>query len=431
MNQLTSKKIPKARWFYLLPVFFFVNFFGFMDRQVISYALPGGMGCDLGLNATFAGLASGIFAAGALFLQPAAGQMAAKGKVKNFVTFSIIAWSICSLLTGFVKNEWQLLIIRFLLGLFEGVLSPAVLTLMTFWFPDKNGERAKATSVFLTALSAAGIFTGPLSGMVLEFSNWRVLFMILGFVGIATAVLWAIFVSERPETAKWLSMEERDYIVTTIYEEREKVKQKSNAISRYDKFPFGELLRNKYFWLLSIIGFTVNMGQHGFNMWMPTMIQNLGIENMAVVGWICVLPNVLVFLGLWAWTFISTKVKDRRLTTGIPILLLGVFLVLSTFVSENILIGIAMICITSFFILGHTPSYYTLPSLLLVQELDGPARGLIGTAMGFGAFIGPFVVGHLISFTGTTTAGMYFLGGVLAVGFIVSLLLPKNIGVQS
>lgn len=428
VNQLTSKTIPKARWFYLLPVFFLVNFFGFMDRQVISFALPGGMMSDLGLTATIAGLSSGIFAAGALFLQVTAGQKATKGKVKNFVTFSIIAWSICSLLTGFVQNEWQLLTVRFMLGIFEGVLSPAVVTLMTFWFPDKNGERAKANSFFFTSVSAAGICTGPLSGTILAFSNWRVLFMILCFVGLVTAILWAIFVSERPETAKWLSKEERDYIETALNEEREVVKQRNSIKLMNDKLPLYMLLGNKYVWILGIIGFCVNIGQFGFSMWMPVMIQNLGIKNMAVIGWVCVLPNVVVLLGLWVWTFLTTKVKDRRLTTGIPILLLGFFLVLSTFVSGNIFIGMTMICLTSFFILGHMPSFYTLPSLLLVQELDGTARGLIGTAMGLGAFIGPFVVGKLISFSGSTTLGMYFLGGVLFVGFMVSLLLPKNIG---
>lgn len=429
MNELTSKKIPNARWFYLLPVFFLVNFFGFMDRQVIAFALPGGMMKELGLTATMAGLASGIFAAGALFLQVTAGQMATKGKVKKFVTIAIIAWSICSLLTGFVQSAWQLIIVRFVLGLFEGALSPAVVTLMTFWFPDKNGERAKATSLFFTAVSAAGVLTGPLAGTILTYSTWRVLFVILCVIGLVTAVLWAIFVSERPESARWLSQEEKDYILTTINEEREAVKEKTNMKVTTNKLPLRLLLTNKYVWILCIIGFTVNMGQFGFGMWMPVMIQNLGIKDMSVIGWISVLPNLVIVLGLWVWTFIATKVKDRRLTTGIPLLCLGAFLVLSTIISGNIFIGIIMICLTSFFMQGHMPSYYTLPSLLVVEELDGPTRGLMGTAMGLGAFVGPYVVGALVSAAGSTTAGMYFLGAVLAVGFITSLFLPKNIGV--
>ncbi len=429
MNELTGKKIPKARWFRLLPVFFLVNFFGFMDRQVIAFALPGGMMEELGLTASIAGLAAGIFAAGALFLQVTAGQLATKGRVKKFVAISIIAWSIAALLTGFVQNEWQLLAARFVLGLFEGALSPAVVTLITFWFPDKNGERVKATSVFFTAVSAAGILTGPLAGTIIAFSDWRSLFIILGIVGILTAVLWIIFIAERPENAKWLSKEERDYLVTTINEERAIVKKNSNIEVKGDKLPLGLLLRNKFVWILCIIGFTVNVGQFGFSMWMPQMIQNLGIQNIAVIGWVSVIPNVAVLVGLWVWTAIASKVKDRRLTTGIPLLFLGLFLVASTFITGNIFIGILMMCLTSFFMQGHMPSYYSLPSLLVVEKLDGPTRGFMGVAMGLGAFVGPYIVGAMISLLGTTTAGMYFLGAVLAGGFLVTFLLPKNIGV--
>ncbi|WP_404900441.1 MFS transporter [Priestia filamentosa] len=428
MRQAVEKKIPKARWFYLLPVFFLVNFFGFMDRQVIAFALPGGMMEDLALSATIAGFASGIFAAGALFLQVPAGQLAQKGKVKSFITFSIIAWSVFSLLTGFVQNEWQLLIFRFLLGLFEGALSPAVVTLITFWFPDKNGERTKATSVFFTAISVSGILTGPLAGMIIEFSDWRTLYAILGIVGILTAVLWIIFVAERPDTAKWISKEERDYIITTINRERAMVEIMSNTKVKGDKLQLGLLFRNKYVWILCIVGFSVNVGQFGFSMWMPMMIQNITKSGMSSVGWISVLPNLVTVIGLWTWTYLTSKVKDRRLTTGTPLLLLGFFLVIGTFITGNAFIGIGMMCLTAFFIQGHMPSFYSLPSLLLVKELDGPARGLIGVAMGLGAFIGPYIVGLLISLLGSTVSGMYFLALVLAGGFLVSFLLPKNLG---
>jgi len=196
-----------------------------MDRTIISIALPGGMMKDMALSATIAGLASGIFALGTLFLQVPAGQMAQKGKVKPFITVAIIIWSICSALTGLVHKPWELLTVRFILGLAEGTLTPAIMTLITYWFPDKNGERSKATSFFFTAVSSAAILSGPLGGAIIALSNWRVMFVILGVISFLTAVVWIIFVKERPEQAKWLSKDEREYIVNTINEERELVEQ--------------------------------------------------------------------------------------------------------------------------------------------------------------------------------------------------------------
>ena len=428
MELTAVKKVPKARWRYLLPVFFLVNFFGFMDRQVISMALPGGMAKDLAMNATLAGFASGIFAIGALFLQIHAGQTAQKGKVKSFVAVCIIAWSICSILTGFVQSSWQLLSVRFLLGLAEGALSPAVVTLITFWFPDRNGERNRAISAFFTAVSTAAVLTGPIGGMIIAFSNWRILYIILGIISFLTGILWIVFISERPEDAKWLSEEERNYIVSAIKEERDAVKRENNIKVSGDKLPLAALLKNKYVWALCLIGFCVNLGQFGFSMWMPTMIQTVTKAGILGVGFISMLPSIAAIIGLWTWSFIANKTKDRRLTTGTPLLFFGVFLVLGTIITGNAVIAIGMMCLTGFFLQAHMPSFYTLPSLLLIKELDGPARGMIGVGMGLGAFAGPYIVGYLITLIGSTNAGMYILAAVLAIGFLVSFMLPKNLG---
>lgn len=425
------KKIPNARWLYIMPACFLTNFFAFMDRQVISIALPGGMMHDLALNATLAGFAAGISAIGYLLLQVEGGQLGQQGKAKKFVGYSIIAWSIMSILTAFIQNEWQLYIVRFLLGAAEGGIAPAITTLITYWFPDKNGERAKANSIYYTALSFAMIVMGPLSGTIIQTYNWKMLFILLGVVSFLTAILWFMTICERPEDAKWLSKEERDYIVNTIKAERELVKQTNQVEVSGDKVPLRLLFKNKYVWILCIIVLLINVGQFGFGMWMPTLIKNITKGNILSVGWLSVLPNLAVMAGLWAWTYIAKRVADRRLTTAIPQLCFGLAFVASPFVSLDPVIAMSMMCLLAFFMQGHMPSYYTLPSLLLVKELDGPARGLIGLASGIGAFVGPYVVGYLITLTGSTNAGMFFMGACLIVGFLVSFALPKNLGAVS
>jgi sugar phosphate permease len=426
-----ARKVPRARWLYILPVCFFVNVFAFMDRQVISMALPGGMMKDLAMNATLAGFAAGITAIGYLFLQVQAGQLAQKGKVKTFIAISIIAWSIFSILTGFVQNSWQLFAVRFLLGVAEGGFGPAIVTLITFWFPDKDGERNRAYSFYYSGNSFAMMIMGPIAGTIIAASDWRILFVVLGGISLLTAGFWMVFIKERPEDAKWLSIEEREYIVTTIHAEQEVVKKGTDIKLTGNKISLTTLFKNKYVWLLCIIGFCVNMGQFGFGMWMPTMIKTITKAGILGVGWLTVLPNIAVLIGLWTWSFITLKVRDRRLTTGIPPLLFGIILTIGTFVIGNPIIGIAMICLAAFFIQAHMPSFSTIPSLLLVKELDGPTRGLIGVASGLGAFAGPYIVGYFISLVGSTNAGMYFLAGTLVFGFFTSLLLPKNVGVAN
>lgn len=429
MPTLTTK-IPKARWFYIIPVCFLTNFFAFMDRQVISIALPGGMMKDLALTATLAGFAAGISAIGYLLLQVQGGHLAQQGKAKKFVGYSIFAWSFLSILTAFIQTDWQLYIVRFLLGLTEGGLAPAITTLITFWFPDKDGERAKANSLYYSALSFAMIIMGPLSGTIIAVYNWHVLFVILGAVSLSTGILWFAIICERPEDAKWISEAERNYIVSTIKAERELVKVHNSAAGSENKMPIGILLRNKYLWILCLIVLCINIGQFGFGMWMPTMIKNITKGNILSVGWLSVLPNLAVLAGLWTWTYIASKVSDRRLTTAIPQLFFGVALAASPLMPSDPVLGIGMMCVVAFFLQGHMASYYTLPSLIFAKELDGAARGLIGLASGVGAFIGPYMVGYLITVFGSTNVGMYMMGSMLVIGFLLALALPKHLGRQ-
>ena len=424
-----QKKVSRARWLYIMPICFITTFFYFIDRQIISIALPGGVQSALALNSTMSGLAAGVFSIGILFLSIPAGQLAQKGRVKKFIGFCIAGWSIFTILTGFVQTSWQLVIVRFCIGFFEGAFSPGLTTLFTFWFPDKDGERNKANSTYFTAISVAAISMGPLGGILIQFFGWRNLFVILGVLSLIGFILWELFIFDRPNQAKWLSKEELDYIETTIQEERETAKKVAGDIEvKSGKLPLKQLFGNKYVWSLCIIGFTVNIGQFGYTIWMPTMIKDITKTNILNVGFISVVPSFFTLIGLWIFSYLATKIKNRRLTTGLPLIMFGVTLIIANILGATMgpVVDIGMLCIVSMFIQGHMPSYYSIPSLVLIKELDGPARGLMAVAMGVGSFVGPYAVGYFNTVTGSSKVGMYFLTAMLIIGGLSTLVLPRN-----
>ncbi len=123
-----------------------------MDRVNIAFAMPGGMDKDLGITATMAGLAGGIFFLGYLFLQVPGGKIAVHGSGKKFIGWSLVAWAVISVLTGIVTNQYQLLALRFLLGVAEGGMLPVVLTMISNWFPDAERGRANAIVIMFVRL---------------------------------------------------------------------------------------------------------------------------------------------------------------------------------------------------------------------------------------------------------------------------------------
>ena len=102
-----------------------------MDRMNISFAMAGGMNTSLGISMATSGLAAGVFFFGYMLLQVPAGHIAEHGSAKKYILWTILAWGGISLLTAFVQNAWQLLAMRFLLGVAEGGIYPAILTIIS------------------------------------------------------------------------------------------------------------------------------------------------------------------------------------------------------------------------------------------------------------------------------------------------------------
>ncbi len=206
--------IPRRRWGRVIPPLLLACIISYMDRVNIAFAMPGGMNADLGMNASMAGLAGGIFFFGYLFLQIPGGRRAALGSGKKFIAWSLVSWAVLSALTGLVTQTWELLALRFLLGVAEGGMLPVVLTMVSQWFPDR--ERGRANAMVIMFVPLAGMITAPLSGFVLAAYDWRHLFFSTALLSILFLGVWLAFADDGPETARWVSPREKAYILDTL-----------------------------------------------------------------------------------------------------------------------------------------------------------------------------------------------------------------------
>ena len=141
--------VPKKRWFRILPAVFLMYCINMIDRNNIGFAFPG-MESDLGIGATYAGLAGGIFAIGYLFLQVPGGLWAERWSAKKLIAVALIAWGLFAGLTGFIQNVTQLLIVRFMIGFVEGCILPAIVLLLKRWL--MNGRELMGSGCFLFLL---------------------------------------------------------------------------------------------------------------------------------------------------------------------------------------------------------------------------------------------------------------------------------------
>jgi len=416
-----TRAIPQQRWWRILPPTLIIYIFGYMDRTSLGFAMAGGLNESIGMTASVAGMAGGVFYFGYLLLQVPGGDIAEKGSAKKFLTGCIVAFGVFAFLTGLVRSTWELLALRFLLGLAEGGVMPAVLVILSHWFP--NEERARANAIFIMNNAIASVITGPVAGWLITNYGWRYVFFIEGAITVFLVFVWWPLIDDSPEKAKWLSAAEREYLVTRLREERE-----SEAAKR-GKGPvnYRELLRNVNLWKMVIIYFCIQVAVIAYVLWLPTMLKTLMKTGMTTVGLLAAVPYLATIGGLYLFAVRSDRSGDRRINTAIPILCFAICFFLSVQTKHSIWVSYGFLVGVGFFQQAHNGVFWSIPPMLFPREVAGGARGLINGCGNLGGFFGPSLVGWFITTFHSPDKGIYVLSGSLLIACLVTLTLPAQI----
>jgi len=167
----------------------------YADRTALSSVIPP-LRADLGATDAQIGLAGLLFLWSYAIASPFAGNLADKFSRSRIVFWSILIWSLVTLVTGLVTNMASLLVLRVALGAVESFYLPAAVALLG----EHHGQatRGKAMGFHLLGLNLGVLLGGAFAGMLAEHYGWRPGFWILGAMGIALAASSRFFLSDRP-----------------------------------------------------------------------------------------------------------------------------------------------------------------------------------------------------------------------------------------
>ncbi|MHA6616524.1 MFS transporter [Pseudonocardia sp. DLS-67] len=409
-----AARITGKRWTRILVPLLFLYLINFIDRNNIGFAVIGGMNEELGIGNAEAGLAGGLFYVGYLVLQIPGGILAERFDVKKLVVTLAIAWGVLATATGLAQNLGQLLVLRFLLGLAEGAVWPAILVMLARWFTDR--ERSTANSIWLVCLPASFVIMGPVSGLVLEATDWRWLFIIEGIPAILFALVVLAVSAAKPQTAPWLPAAERDHILSgqAGAGERVKVTGYRQAILH----PQVLLLSAVYlFWLLGAVGFFT---------WVPAIMKQVSSAGVAGTGFLSALPYVAALIGLLLVGRFADRTQRRKLFVGVDLGCFALFLLVATLLSGNTVAALAFLVISGFFLFAMHAPFWSIPMEVLPARLVGAAIGMISLIGNIGSFIGPYVMGYVQSVTGSFTAGIYVLVASLAIAAVLTIFIRER-----
>jgi MFS family permease len=415
-------RIPRARWIRIIPPTILIYIMSYMDRVNIGFAMAGGMNEALGMSLGASGAAAGMFFWGYLVLQLPGGHLAEHGKAKRFILWTILGWGGISFLTGFVQNSWQLYLMRFLLGVAESGVYPAILVIISNWFPQK--ELGRAQGLFITSLPLSAAITNPISGWIVAHYSWRGLFFFEGIVSLTMILIWLPLISESPEEAKWISKEEKEYLVTTLA--ADKAQREANfADQGHVKWSYGKLLKDRYLWIMITFYIFHTAGTYGYLFWLPTLLKRLTRFSLTSVGWLSAPPLIAAVAGVYIFGALSDRKGNRRLYCALGFFGFGSSFFLATLFPQHIWIAYAALAVTGFFSKAMQSPCWAMPALVFPPGVAGGARGIILGLGNLGGFVGPWLVGFLTSKTGSMTIGIDSLAITLLLGGAVTMLMPR------
>ncbi len=179
----------------LLWLIFALAVITYLDRLCISAAMPS-IADEFKLSPDQKGWVFSAFAIAYAAFEVPSGWLGDRFGARLALTRIVLWWSAFTALTGATVGFWSLVAIRFLFGAGEAGAFPNIARAVSRWFPQR--EQGRAMSVSFIGLAVGSAITPLIVFPLLEFQNWRWLFVEFGLIGALWCVAWHRWFRDQP-----------------------------------------------------------------------------------------------------------------------------------------------------------------------------------------------------------------------------------------
>lgn len=394
----------------LLPLLTLAYIVNYLDRTNIGFAAIT-MNRDIGLTATQFGYGAGILFLGYCLCEVPSNMALYRFGARAWLCRIMVSWGIISTATIFINGPISFYILRFLLGVAEAGFFPGAAFLLAGWFPAEY--RARIYAWFLIAIPAASLIGSPISGALLGMhgyfglAGWQWLYIIEGLPAVVLGVLLYFLLSESPETASWLSDEEKQLVRARLDAEH-KPQERHGLLAG---------LRDIRVIMLSLIQFFYTIGAYGVAIFLPLIIKQQNFSNLTV-GFLTAGPSLAACVLMVIWAGVVDRSRSKLLHLALMCFISGAGLVLAVYTGSFL---VALLGLTAV-VVGTNAAravLWTIPTRFLSGMAAAAGLAFINSVGILGGFVGPAIMGALKDITGSFDAGLLCLAGFLFVSILL------------
>lgn len=381
---INHQKLLRKMDLHIIPGITILFLLSFIDRGNIGNAKIEGLSTDLKLHGNQWSMVLTVFYFTYCPFEVPFNMLIAKSRPSVILPLSMVFWGIVVTLTSLVKNYHQLIVLRLLLGITESALYPGVVFYLTRWYTKKDLQYRQA--LFFAAASGAGAFSGLLAyGIsfmkgIAGLNGWSWIFIIEGIFTVFVAILMYFIVYDYPETAKFLTDEERAYILHSLQHDFNSTMPISETIvqevySEKSKNSLKDALVDWQLYCHILVHWSLVTTLYTVSFFLPSIVKSLGFAN-ADAQLMTVPPYIAAVFFSLITAYYSDKLNLRSpFIFGYHIILLvGYIMAICVDIKKHPGVTYAAMFLI---VIG---SYSAFPGMIswLAINLDGPYKRSIG-----------------------------------------------------
>jgi len=374
-----------------------------LARLNFSIALPSIIE-DLQYSKFALGLIGGAFSISYAIGQFVNGQLVDSLGAKRIAVFGLILSGIMSMLFGYADLLLLFVIIWSINGYAQSTGWPSVVKIISNWFRSNIGTIG---GIFGSCFLVGNLMAWPLLGYIAANFGWRAAFLSPPLLLFLMALLFYLFVDEKPEGEEDIHLREK-------------------GISGV-KTGFKQILLSKKIVSISLAYMLLQFVRSGFTLWAPSYLFEIYSLSVDVAGCIA----AVIPLGGIVGSAISGWFSDKAERFGrLPIifaLIISLSLILLTFynaASYSLQLGIALLFLAGLTLYGpHTLMATVIP---IEHKEDHGAASVAGFIDGMGyigsTFADPFI-GWIVDSQGWNGAVTFWLASSFSSAFLIGMLI--------
>ncbi|KAJ7213290.1 major facilitator superfamily domain-containing protein [Mycena rebaudengoi] len=307
-TQIDEARLFRKLDWRILPIVTLLYLLSFIDRTNIGNAKIAGLPEDLHLVGLQYNVCAAVFFISYCLFEVPSNMVLKKVRPNLWLAFIMFVWGVIMLSMAFVKNYTHLAVARFFLGVAEAGLLPGATFYLSQWYPRQYyGQRM---GLFISASTMAGAFGGILAFAIQQMDGlrnlrgWRWIFLLEGIATVAISFLGFLVMPDYPEDAKFLTTEERDYLVDRL------AKDSAGLSKRFEMKFFWQAVTDYNSYLYSLLFLTTVIPAYCFALFIPTIIKGLGFSS-AKAQLMSTPPYVFASIVIIFTTRLSDKTKMR------------------------------------------------------------------------------------------------------------------------